>query len=301
MVITYHANLATYLHPVYIYSSVDATIKVWDTNAMQVVETFILQDIVYHHQMSPTATSHSLVAAACRDSRVYLADLQSGSATHILKGHHKAVLSLAWSTRDPFILASGSCDNRVLLWDIRNASGALLGLDQHNGKDSSAFAKHKSAHNGHVNALGFTSGGLHLISYGTDNRVRLWDMATGRNCLVNYGRIANPCNKGIQIAVTDTSKELAFLPTHSNLLGIDIHSGKQIMKLKGAYDTVNCCVYEENSQELYSGSNDTFILAWQPKKTVVKDIESLEENNSDPRTQQGPSIFQDTWSSDEEA
>ena len=267
---------------------------------MQPVENFTLQDIIYHHQMSPVATSHSLVAAACRDSRVYLADLQSGSATHILKGHKKSVLSLAWSTKDPFILASGSSDNRVLLWDIRNASGAILGLDQHNGKQTSEFAKHKTAHNGHVNAMSFTSNGLHLVTYGTDDRLRLWDVTTGRNCLVNYGRIANRCNKGVQIAVSDTSQELAFLPTLSDLLAVDIHSGKHVMKLKGPYRSVNCCVYEENYQELYSGSNDTFILAWQPQRRAVKGLESSADTDGDLRTKHGPNIYQDTWSSDED-
>ena len=268
---------------------------------MQPVEDFLLQDIIYQHQMSPVATSHSLVAAACRDSRVYLADLQTGSATHILKGHHKAVLSLAWSTMDPFVLASGGSDNRVLLWDVRKASGAMIGLDQHNGKQSSEFTKYKTAHNGHVNAMCFTSDGLYLVTYGTDDRVRLWDTTTGKNCLVNYGRIVNRCNKGVQIAVSDTSKELAFLPTDTNIVAVDIHSGKHMMKLKGAYHSVNCCVYEENYQQLYSGSNDTFILAWQPQKRVVSDLEPSAEEEGDVRTKHGPSVYQDTWSSDEDS
>ena len=278
----------------------DGSIKVWDTNAMQPVENFLLQDMVYHHQMSPIATAHSLVAAACRDSRVYLADLQSGSATHILQGHEKAVLSLAWSTRDPNMLASGSCDNGVLLWDVRNASGALLRLDQHNGKQTSEFAKHKTAHNGHINALSFTFNGLNLVTYGTDDRLRLWDLATGRNCLVNYGKIANRCNKGVQMAVSNTSKELAFLPTLTNVLAVDIHSGKHVMRLKGAYGSVNCCVYEENNQELYSGSNDTFILAWEPERQIVVDTEDSVEEDDDLRTKPGPSVYQDAWSSDED-
>lgn len=292
----------TDFHHYLTYSSADASIKVWDTNLMQPVEDFCLQDIVYRHQMSPVATVHSLVAAACRDSRVYLADLQSGSATHILKGHKKAVLSLAWSTRDPSMLASGSSDNRVLLWDIRRASGPMHVFDQHNGKQTSEFTKYKTAHNGHINAMAFTSSGLNLVTYGTDDRVRLWDISTGRNCLVNYGRIPNQCKKGVQIAISNTSKELAFLPSLSDILAVDLHSGKHITKLRGAFNSVNCCAYEENYQELYSGSNDTFILSWQPEQVRVVGLERSNEDKSlrDLRTQPGPNVYQDTWSSDED-
>ena len=278
----------------------DGSVKVWDTNALQSVENFTFKDMVYRHQMSPIAMSHSLVAAACKDSRIYLADLKSGSSSHILKGHQEAVLSLAWSTRDPFILVSGGSDNRVLLWDIRMASGAMLELDQHNGKQTSEFAKYKTAHNGHVNAMSFTSNGLYLVTYGTDDRARLWDVSSGRNCLVNYGRIANSCKKGIQIAISDTTKELAFLPTAGCILAVDIHNGKHVMKLKGAYRFVNCCVYEANLQELYSGSNDTFILAWQPRRKPIEHDESSVESDDDLRTRHGPSVYQDTWSSDED-
>ena len=43
-----------------------------------------------------------------------------------------------------------------------------------------------TAHNGHVNALSFTEDGLHLVSFGTDDRLRLWDTMSGRNTLVRY-------------------------------------------------------------------------------------------------------------------
>ena len=42
-----------------------------------------------------------------------------------------------------------------------------------------------TAHNGHVNALCFTEDGLHLVSFGTDDRLRLWDTMSGRNTLVS--------------------------------------------------------------------------------------------------------------------
>ena len=41
-----------------------------------------------------------------------------------------------------------------------------------------------TAHSGYVNGLCFASDGLHLVSFGTDDRLRLWDAITGKNTLV---------------------------------------------------------------------------------------------------------------------
>ena len=98
-------------------------------------------------------------------------------------------MSLAWSPRDEYLLASGSQDNRVVFWDIRKATGPLLDLDQHNGSGKGNVASAVTAHNGHVNGLCFSSDGLHLLSFGTDNRLRLWDTSTGKNTLVSTSMI----------------------------------------------------------------------------------------------------------------
>lgn len=42
----------------------------------------------------------------------------------------------------------------------------------------------KTAHNGDVSGLCFTDEGLFLLSFGTDDRLRLWDIASGKNTLV---------------------------------------------------------------------------------------------------------------------
>lgn len=41
-----------------------------------------------------------------------------------------------------------------------------------------------TAHNGRVNGLCFTGDGLYLLTTGTDDRMRLWNSATGENTLV---------------------------------------------------------------------------------------------------------------------
>lgn len=42
-------------------------------------------------------------------SKIKLCDLKTGSSTHILKGHKDAILSVQWSNKEEFLLASGRC------------------------------------------------------------------------------------------------------------------------------------------------------------------------------------------------
>ena len=46
------------------------------------------------------------------------------------------------------------------------------------------------AHGGSVNGLCFSPDGLHLVSFGTDDRLRLWDAVTGKNTLVHQTPIS---------------------------------------------------------------------------------------------------------------
>ena len=281
----------------FLSSSADKTIRVWDTNAFEVVETFKFNGIVYNHQMSKIAQKHCLIATGTEDSRVYLCDLKSGSASHILRGHSRSVLSVAWSPRNEYLLVSGSRDNKVLLWDIRKAVGSLLSLDQHNGKSSSRTSAIRTAHNGHINGMCFTFDGLHLLTYGTDDRLRLWDVFSGQNTLVNYGQVSNPCRKAVQMCVScEAQHEVAFVPTESNISMFEVHSGRAVTDLVGHYNTVNCCTFLQDYQGLFSGGNDCNILTWLPDMQRQEEVADVEAK----KTQKNEKVYQDSWSSDED-
>ncbi|XP_054343819.1 DNA excision repair protein ERCC-8 isoform X3 [Pongo pygmaeus] len=174
-------------------SSFDKTLKVWDTNTLQTADVFNFEETVYSHHMSPVSTKHCLVAVGTRGPKVQLCDLKSGSCSHILQGHRQEILAVSWSPRYDYILATASADSRVKLWDVRRASGCLITLDQHNGKKSQAVESANTAHNGKVNGLCFTSDGLHLLTLGTDDRMRLWNSSNGENTLELYSG-SRDCN-----------------------------------------------------------------------------------------------------------
>ncbi|XP_048787422.1 DNA excision repair protein ERCC-8 isoform X2 [Lagopus muta] len=254
-------------------SSFDKTLKIWDTNTLQPADVFQFEGTVYCHHMSPFATKHCLIA-----------------------GHRQEVLAVSWSPRHEYVLATASADSKVKLWDVRRASGCLTTLDQHNGEKSKASSEAvNTAHNGRVNGLCYTSDGLHLLTVGTDDRMRLWNSSTGENTLVNYGKVCNESRKGLKFSVScGCSPEFAFVPYKTTIAVYTVFSGELITMLRGHYNTVDCCVFQPNFQELYSGSKDCNILAWIPalREPVLDDVseKSLRRQHLNP-------AYEDAWSS----
>mmetsp|Transcript_35876 Transcript_35876/g.57994 ORF Transcript_35876/g.57994 Transcript_35876/m.57994 type:complete len:459 (+) Transcript_35876:115-1491(+) len=124
----------------FVSASFDESIRVWDTNTQTTAAHFSLPGPVYAVAMSPLASSHCLIAGGSTDSHVRLCDLRTGACTHMLSGHKDSVRAVQWSPRDEHVLASGSLDGTILVWDVRRAGGPLKILDQHNTSRASQWA-----------------------------------------------------------------------------------------------------------------------------------------------------------------
>lgn len=150
----------------------------------------------------------------------------------------------------------------------------------------------------------FTTDGLHLLTYGTDDCLRLWDSSTGKNTLVNYGRIYNDSKKKVEIIATNgCCPDIVFVPSKTNIEVFEIFTGIKIGTLKGHFSQVNCCAFNSNYQDLYSGGSDRNILVWGPipdpaYDDYLKSNEKAEEHRTDFVKRIGATA--DTWSSDEE-
>ncbi|XP_057258677.1 DNA excision repair protein ERCC-8 isoform X2 [Pezoporus wallicus] len=262
-------------------SSFDKTLKIWDTNTLKSADAFHFKGTVYSHHMSPVATNHCLVAVGTKSPKV------TGKKYWQWLGPH--VMNMFWQQED----------GRVKLWDVRRASGCLSTLDQHNGEKSKASSEAaNSAHTGRVNGLCYTNDGLHLLTTGTDDRMRLWNSFTGENTLVNYGKVCNESRKGLKFTIScGCDPEFAFVPYDSTIAVYTVFTGELITMLRGHYTAVNCCVFQPNFQELYSGSRDCNILAWIPalREPVPDDAseKSLPQQHLNP-------AYEDAWSSSDD-
>eukprot|EP00038_Savillea_parva_P031463 m.86855 g.86855 ORF g.86855 m.86855 type:complete len:418 (+) comp9680_c0_seq1:3450-4703(+) len=250
----------------FVTSGSDGALKLWDANTMQPALTFadFAGSIVYHHSMSPVA-GHGLIAVGGQTRTVKLVDPASGSATHELSGHRDSVLSVAWSPTDEFTLVSGSRDNTVMVWDVR-AAGPRRVLDQHNGERHGYSSTVVTSHTGACNGVAFTPDGRHIISTGTDSRVRLWRASDYQNLFVNYTGIVNMNQRRMSFCVSPRSNvPLLFHPSRAEINVYDLMSGTLVRRLRGHYGAVKECIFHPDVEEVYSGAQDTEILVWSPR------------------------------------
>jgi WD40 repeat protein len=162
--------------------SYDQTVKLWDVQTGQLLRT--LQEHtsgVWSVDFSPDGT---LLASGNYDQTVKLWDVHTGQLRQTLRGHTDGVWSVGfkpaaigeqpptswqWATSSQegkFILASGSYDQTVKLWDV--CAGRVL--------------ETLRGHASWVWSLAFSPQGRLLASCSSDETIKLWDTKTGQ-CL----------------------------------------------------------------------------------------------------------------------
>ncbi|CAO2182277.1 unnamed protein product [Urochloa humidicola] len=146
-----------------------------------------------------------------------------------------------------------------------------------------------TSHYGAVTGLRTTKDGMYLLSSGSDSRLRLWDIDSGCNTLVNFEAMRLQTGKPLQLAVTE-DPSLVFVPCMASIKAYNLWSGTTFLTFRGHYELVNCCYYSEQDQELYTGSNDRQILVWSPSTPAFTEME-------DDEKRQGLSAAdEDNWS-----
>lgn len=170
-------------HGLFVTSSYDGLVHAWDMNLLVPAHTFTLKTPIYAAAMAPKSF-HTLIATSSQLPHIRLLDLNTGAATHSLVGHTTGgTLGLGWSPRDEYILASGGVDGTIRLWDVRQTAGCLACLDM--GNDGRAKNDSRNVgHQGCVNGVRWSEDGALLVTLGRDEKMRTWDMATGKNTLV---------------------------------------------------------------------------------------------------------------------
>eukprot|EP00045_Choanoeca_perplexa_P004431 m.38023 g.38023 ORF g.38023 m.38023 type:complete len:400 (-) comp12569_c0_seq1:118-1317(-) len=283
----------------FVSSGTDGSVKLWDTNSMTAVEEFAGFDVVYNHALSITP-QQCLVAVACKLRDVYLCDVRSGSKTHTLRGHTKAVLSADWSPQLEHVLATGGADHRILLWDIRRAKSCLAALDVDNGDAFAAYnaSSKPRAHHGPVNCVRFTEDGHRLISSGGDDHVRVWDTDTAQHNLAHFPDVSNRL-RFFQFALLERGRQAYLYHPNGPVIGVyRLSDGKLLRQFRAHYSDVYCLRLHPSKHLLLSGSNDSEVLGWRPRRDDQSLVQHL-DNDGEAALGQLPLLAEeDEWSDD---
>jgi len=202
----------------FLSTSIDGCILLWDTNQMQpVLRVQPFEDSTGGCAHLQTGGDHSLIATgSSNDAALKLVDVKSGAHSHQLTGHDDGISNVQWSPTNPLVLASGSRDGTIRLWDIRKSgSRACITIldreapppidiksyagDYSHLRESFRTKKSKKkrvigpnnydyvqngaggrSHSGYVAGLQFFPDGQSLASIGgPDGELSLWDLRLG--------------------------------------------------------------------------------------------------------------------------
>ena len=160
-----------------------------------------------------------------------------------LEGHTRAVPSVAFSPIDATLLASGSRDGTVKLWDVATRRN-IATLEGHTWL---------------ILSVAFSSDGTVLASGSADSTVKLWDVATRRNIATLRGH-------------TSWIRSVVFSPVDATLLASgsvdrtvklwDVATRRNIATLEGHTDSVNSVSFSTDGVTLASSSRDGAIKLW---------------------------------------
>lgn len=246
------------------------------------------------------------MVCATQSPAVRLADLRSGASTHALSGHQGAILSVSWSPRDDHVLASGSTDGTVRLWDIRRSAGSLgvldledsVGVWGEDGLGKNARPRNQGkAHVGACNGVVWTDEGKRLVTAGHDERVRVWDVESGANALAHFGPVVKNTHLStlLPLLVPSTAApsphQVMFYPNEKEILMFDVLEGNLLKRLRAPGAPVaqargsagqrnvksrtTSLAWRAGSIEVYSAHSDGLIRSWLPQTT--EDIELDQE------------------------
>jgi len=216
-----------------------------------------------------------------------------------LVGHTFWVNSVSFSP-DGKMLASGSADNTIKLWNLENGEN-IYSLTVHNksvysvnfspdgkmlasgsadntiklwdvktGINIQTIAEHNSA----VNSVSFSPDGKMLASGSSDKKIKLWAVKTGKNIYTLTGH-----NSAVNsVSFSPDGKILASGSSDKTIKLWNLETGQSITTLTGHNSAVNSVSFSPDGKSLASGSSDKTIKLW--NSTTNQCIKTLTGNNS---------------------
>jgi WD40 repeat protein/tRNA A-37 threonylcarbamoyl transferase component Bud32 len=158
-----------------------------------------------------------------------------------LRGHLKSVASVAISP-DGEMLASGSLDNTIKLWNLNT------------GQEISTLKGHSKS----VGAVAISPDGQTLASGSWDNTIRLWNLKKADKIRTLAGHFSQV----VSVAFSPNGEILASSSLDNTIKLWDLKTGEEIHTLSGHSNWVMSIAFSPDGQTLASGSWDNTVRLW---------------------------------------
>ena len=180
--------------------------------------------------------------------------------------------------------------------DLEDSVG-IVGEDGY-GKNARSREQGK-AHIGACNGVVWTDDGNYLVTAGHDERVRVWDMATGANALSHFGPIiknthlstllpmlapSHTTQKGLQVMVYPNEKEILIFDLFEGTLlnrlkvpGVAVAQASAGIGQRNIRNRVTSLAWRAGNVEFYSAHSDGVVRGWLPWTREEAEVEEEEE------------------------
>ncbi|MGK7874389.1 MAG: hypothetical protein AB4426_14070 [Xenococcaceae cyanobacterium] len=204
-----------------------------------------------------------------------------------LTGHTNSVRSLAISSwqeqSDRQILASGSFDNTIKIWNLN--TGKLLntltgdsiinaiaispdgknlvsGSDDNTIKiwnlDTGELLRTLTGHSNCISSVTINPDGKTLASSSRDNTIKIWNLYTGELLHTLFGHL----KAVLSVAISPDGQTLVSSDSNCAIKIWNLHTGKLLRTLTGHSSLVWSVAINPNGETLASGSGDRTIKIW---------------------------------------
>lgn len=253
---------------IFVTTGMDKLLKIWDSVGLTSVEDYkFIQPVSHFHWTVSSTNASSLIAVATSSSNVSFIDPRIGHIPQNLRAKDQRIYSVRWFSSSNYILATGSDQGKIALWDIRSGKGKLGEVQSPFLSRSSSPKRRKVlAHADRITCLRSSTDCRFLISMTHDQKLCFWNHNLK---LLSWMKLTDSDHLPFQDAapanfeISDEGHKLwAFIPFANDLLLINfvypsLNISKivplkcdNVLRLHGHFQRVISCAYRYNYQQV---------------------------------------------------